>query len=143
MESGGGYASGEHLIEIERYALQVVKSILESRLPNSTIKEQARNNPGFDILVTNADGHLFVEVKGTSAQAPYFIVTEGEVEFSLRNSSRYSLMVVYAINLTAKTHKLFEHMGGITNESFSKRPLQWRCRPTRLREHMSDIKSRI
>lgn len=130
VESGGGYASGKYLKEIERYALQVVKPILESRFPNSLIKEQARNNPGFDVLVTHGSGQIFVEVKGTSAQTPYFIITEGEVEFSLNNSAQYCLIVVYEINLNAKTHKVFEHNGAVTEQSFSKRPLQWRCRPT-------------
>ena len=128
-EASPGYTSGERLKAIEKYAVDAALKMLRGKFPGVPVIEQARNNPGFDILIKGNSGDSFVEVKGTSGGLPRFIITEGEVRFSERNAAHYSLIVVHSIDLVRQSHKTWVHEGAITEELFSKEPLQWRCCP--------------
>jgi superfamily II DNA or RNA helicase len=57
-------------------------------------EEQARNNPGYDIRSTNANGEVFyIEVKGRIAGAPEFTVTANEVTYAKTQKDRHRLVL--------------------------------------------------
>lgn len=124
---GKFYASQETIVKIERYALEVALAELKKMNPLAVITEQARNNPGFDVLVSKDGITRYVEVKGTARSVPQFLISQGEMEFSVRNAPSYSLMIVYDIDLMRQTHKLHRHEGAIDETRFGVRPLQWVC----------------
>jgi len=51
---------------------------------------------------------LYVEVKGTHASSPRLFMTEGERIFASVNSARYTLIVVFAVDLLKQTHSTVE-----------------------------------
>jgi hypothetical protein len=114
-------------VKVERYAVEAVIAELRKIAPKAKIVEQARNNPGFDILVMDDDVLRYIEVKGTTRPAPQFIMSQGEMEFSVRHESHYSLMIVYGIDLAKETHSLHRHDGAVSKIRFGIRPLQWVC----------------
>ena len=101
------YATAEVRDEIERYSVDVAMKELRGRYPGHPIREMPHNNPGYDIHVGDPLHPLqFVEVKGTQRLDPVFFLTEGERIFSKTHSDQYQLMVVYGIDLEARTHSL-------------------------------------
>lgn len=87
------------------------------------------SNPGFDLL-TNISGKEYVEVKGTQAPAPRFLLTEGERRFAEENAASYLLVVVFGIDLAEKTHLGAAQIAGSLRERGQLRPIQWAgCAP--------------
>jgi hypothetical protein len=87
------------------------------------VVEQARNNPGYDLLVGN--GLHYCEVKGTSQPSPAFSMSEGERLFATNNAARYTLTVVYAIDLGRKIHLVAQHDGALDTAEVVLNPFQW------------------
>lgn len=127
-DAGPGYASPEKLRAIEAFAIRVALEEIERRYPGSRASVLPRNNPGFDIEVGVLGESLYVEVKGTERSAAQFFATEGELQFSRRNASRYRLIVVHRINLTSGQYNLLWSEGPISADAgFRLRPVQWAC----------------
>jgi hypothetical protein len=122
------YATAEVRTEIERYSVDVALSELRGRHPEQWVLEMPHNNPGYDIRVGSPLNPLqFVEVKGTQRIDPVFFLSEGERVFSHTHADRYQLMVVYNIDLAARTHSLLTWDGalaGLTELEIT----QWRGR---------------
>jgi len=79
--------------QVERRAVDLVLAT-ERRLGRQPV-EQARNNPGFDILsARKADDPIRIEVKGRIAGATDFFVTHNEVITGLNAAPRYRLALV-------------------------------------------------
>jgi uncharacterized protein DUF3883 len=57
------------------------------------------NNPGFD-LETDRPGFRYIEVKGTQASIPRFILSEGERKFGVAHENDYLLIVVFGMDLS-------------------------------------------
>lgn len=129
--SGGGqgaYASPNVARDVDVYAMQVVVEHLRGQFPGRPIETQLHNNPGFDIRVgTATDVICYVEVKGTQAPHPRFYLSEGERLFSEQHADMYMLVVVYAVDIARRDHKLFVHRGFISSERFELQPVQWAC----------------
>lgn len=124
----GSYATPAFARLIDEFAMRAALADLRRRFPTADIKAQPRNNPGFDVLITDAAQLTFVEVKGTSRSLPHFFVTEGELQFSRRFAQQYRLLVVYRIDLAAETYALVSHEGAISAEQgFALKPIQWAC----------------
>ncbi len=125
------YGSAELTRTVEEFAVKVALGELGRRYPAAAIEQQPRNNPGFDVLV-KVEGDpkrtVYVEVKGTTRQAPLFFLTDGELQFSLRHADQYRLIVVHAINLNGGTWRLLWHEGAISARTgFKLKTVQWAC----------------
>jgi hypothetical protein len=103
--------------------------LLRAEFPVGDVIEMPPNNPGFDVRVgTIEDPALYVEVKGTQSSDPVFFLSEGERQFSIRNESRYRLLVVTGIDLKAGKHGDIEAISGeIDISRASLKPTQWRA----------------
>jgi hypothetical protein len=122
------YASPATLRAVEHFAVQVAVDELRRRYPGTQVQVLPRNNPGFDIEVKSVHETLYVEVKGTERAVAQFLATEGELQFSRRNSKCYRLIVVYRIDLTRGTYQVLWYEGPISDEAgFRLRPVQWSC----------------
>ena len=121
------YATKEHAEAIFRYSTDVVLDLLSERYPDATIVELPKNNPGFDIQLSGAD-YEYVEVKGTTSKEVFFWLSEGERRFAEVHSGAYALFVVFDIDLTAKTHKIEEHLGHLHSEAFTLTPENYRVK---------------
>lgn len=122
---GHSYASPETAKKVDDYAIQAATEYLRTKYPNSQIEQMAQNNPGFDILVSDSDQCLYVEVKGTQRLHPHFFMSDGELRFSKENADNYLLIAFHAINLEEKQHKLFTKKGEVCSNSFDMTPIQW------------------
>lgn len=125
-----GYASPQVSIEVDRVAMKLAMKYARERFPDASIMQQTHNNPGFDILVTNAGApHWYIEVKGTTQASPTFFMTETERRFSQAKRERYTLVVFYELdvkNERAKHTALDGEVGSETSDLFE--VAQWRCR---------------
>jgi hypothetical protein len=94
----------------------VTRAVREAQewLPNAQIETKAHNYPGFDLVATE-DGKVvrYIEVKGTRATEPVFHLTETERRFSAENADLYTLLVIWAIDLTRGTYRLARHDGEV------------------------------
>ncbi len=125
------YASNAELQrQVERYSVDVALEILALEYPGQAIVEQPHNNPGFDILV--GDDMHFCEVKGTRQPLPIFFLSEGERIFAETHESRYSLLVVFAIDLVSSTHQVAANRGRLAGGA-QLVVAQWRGQLTPLR----------
>jgi hypothetical protein len=127
---GRMYGDPKTTREVEAFAVRVALEELARRYAGCSSHVLPPNNPGFDILVHRCPPAepLHVEVKGTQRRVPVFLVTEGELQFSREREHDYALVIVYAIDLVAGTHRLRWHEGPIHEDNgFKLRPLQWRC----------------
>jgi SNF2 family DNA or RNA helicase len=78
---------------VERRAVDAV--LAAERALGRTPVEQARNNPGYDIRSTDADGRVyFIEVKGRIEGADTFTITANEVAYSQTQGERHRLALV-------------------------------------------------
>lgn len=122
------YASPAVLRAVDDYAMKAAEKEVRRTWPGLSVATQPHNNPGFDILVGEATHpHRYVEVKGTTLAYPRFFLSEGEREYASSEHSRYTLLVIYAIDLVAKTHEIFRHDGSIGEAEFLLKPRQWVC----------------
>ena len=83
------------------------------------------NNPGFDILIQQRAGTVYVEVKGTTSSSPRFFMSEGEREFSETHPDEYVLWIVYGIDLVTRTGRMAVREGPISGMDVRLRPTQW------------------
>lgn len=93
--------------------------------PGEQVERMPHNNPGYDIRVAAADGVRYVEVKGTTRPFPHFYMSEGERLFAERNSDRYALLAVFAIDLAARTGTIAVRPGSLDGNDVSLRAVQW------------------
>lgn len=109
------YADPKDGRDVELYAVSAAQDWLETRYPGTRMIVMPHNNPGYDIRLDPTEGSIrYVEVKGTRSAVPRFFVTEGERLFSVRFAGSYTLVVVYGINLAARTHAgIADHDGGL------------------------------
>jgi len=124
----GGYASPEVARAIDAYAMNVAEGYIRARYAEQTVIRQAHNNPGFDLLVTvHEEVMRYIEVKGSQFSLPRFFLTEGERQFSISHAAMYTMLVVYAIDTSARTHELLCYDGSIVEAEFVLQPTQWLC----------------
>lgn len=92
-----GYADmPTHARETEQVERRAVDLVLahERRLGRSP-REMPRNNPGYDILSTAPDGHVYmIEVKGRTAGAKDFWITHREIQTGKNAPPLYRLALV-------------------------------------------------
>jgi hypothetical protein len=124
--AGDGYASPDVAHVVDSYAMQAAENYLCEKYQDAVVKVMAKNNPGFDILITKGNWKLYVEVKGTQRVVPSFFMSSGELQFSHQMASQYLLLILYQINLAQKSHKLLSYNGAISGNTFELIPVQWR-----------------
>jgi hypothetical protein len=125
ISTGAAYATPKSTHDVDAYAMQVAIGYLKEKFLGAAVEAMPHNNPGFDIEVRLSSGQvLVVEVKGTQAVAPRFFMTEGERIFASTNSVRYTLIVVFGIDLLKQTHSTVEQPGD-PNDHFVLVPSQW------------------
>ena len=109
------YATSENAIMIEKISIEYALAEVKKWYPSAHIEVMSHNNPGFDILVTEQSRVIqYIEVKGTQLNKPIFQLTETERKFSKNNSSLYSLLVVWMIDVNSKTYKITKHDGEVS-----------------------------
>ena len=124
------YATAELAKAVDDYAMTTALRILKGLWPDEVIERQPQNNPGYDVRVGSPSAVVrYVEVKGTTLPRPRFFLTEGERVFSVREDTRYMLLVIHSISLAHKTSDIYRHDGAIDNRSFALTPRQWTCEP--------------
>jgi hypothetical protein len=103
-------------------ALEHVRSLY----PQAQVRRMPHNNPGYDIRV-EFDGSPthYVEVKGTTRPLPHFFMSEGERLFSHENADRYSLLLVYGLDLDTREGELLLRDGPVEGHDLSLRPVTW------------------
>lgn len=109
------YAPTEASRAVEEFAVRRAAEWLATRYPGCTIEQMPRNNPGFDIRVVDSPGSVvrYVEVKGTSAGEPSFFISEGERQFSLAESTRFTLVVVWGVDLRTSDCQISTNDGAV------------------------------
>lgn len=122
-----GRPSQDYIDAIFRYSTEIVQGLLSDRHPAAEITVMPDNNPGYDIRVKGASPE-FIEVKGTGSSEISFSLSEGQRQFSELRSDDFSLIVVYDIDLEAKTHKHREFVGPIRDTQFVLEPVEYRVR---------------
>jgi hypothetical protein len=107
-------ATPDEIAIIEQFSVDYAMKKAKEWFPNAKIEVMPRNNPGFDILVTeNGKVIRYIEVKGTKTDKPIFNLTENERQFSANNSAIYTILVVWEIDLVNGTCSLARHDGEI------------------------------
>jgi hypothetical protein len=121
------YAPSEASRAIEEFAVRRAADLLADRYPGCTIEEMPRNNPGFDIRVIGSPGSVirYVEVKGTSAGEPTFFISEGERQFSLVEATRFTLVVVWGVNLRTSDCQISTSDGAVELPNVDLTPRQF------------------
>jgi hypothetical protein len=74
---GGFYASPSAAREVETQSRSIAVAFLLAQHPGARIDRMPTNHPGYD-METDIAGSTFVEVKGTQAATPRFLLSEGE-----------------------------------------------------------------
>ncbi len=122
------YQIEEPSFEIDEFALKVTLKELYQRYPDKKITQQSYERLGFDILVGNVEqAAAYVKVKATQHIKPIFSLSEAERRFSLENSERFVLSVIYQINLQSETYRATLHYGAIDYSNFAIVATQWQC----------------
>jgi hypothetical protein len=123
------YADNESAKEVEELSVKAAVAAMAERF-ESQIQVMPHANPGFDLRVGPENAPIrFVEVKGTQSAEPVFFMSEGERLFSIRNSAKYSLVVVAGIDVDAGTYTtLMTRDGALAGDGVDLRPTQWRGR---------------
>jgi len=121
------YGLPDQNFEVEQFAVCHAVKLLQLNYPGTEVLVQARNNPGYDILVHSSPGPLYVEVKGTRSLTPQFFATNNEVNFSSSFASQYLLMVFYAVDTANDKFQLVQHRGAI-RPALELEPIQFLCR---------------
>lgn len=120
------YASPETARLVDEIAIELARRLLGERHGETAVHLMPHNNPGYDIRVATADGPVeYVEVKGTTRAMPHFYMSEGERLFSVENASRYTLLVVYGIDVGAREGSIYVRVGALSPDADSLRAVQW------------------
>lgn len=89
----GATTFARHTEEVERRAVNAALAA-ERELGRMAV-EQARNNPGYDIKSTDANGRVFfIEVKGRIEGAETFSITTNEIAYAQTQGDRHRLALV-------------------------------------------------
>jgi hypothetical protein len=112
---------------IEVFAIGQAQHWLVDHYPGCAVEEMPRNNPGFDLRVVDSSGEIvrYVEAKGTAAGLPSFFLSDGERRFSQLEASRFTLLVVWAIDLEAGACTISAHDGAIEAPGVELTPRQF------------------
>lgn len=123
------YQMMETSFEMDEFAVKATLKELYQRYPDKKILQQSSERLGFDILVGSVEqATAYVRVKATQHIQPIFYISEAERRFSLENSERFLLSVVYQINLQAETYRIALHYGAIDYSNFALAATQWQCK---------------
>lgn len=122
----GGYPDPAAAAKVDRAALPLATAIVQARYPGATVAQQDHGNPGFDFLVT-LDGSTirYVELKSTTRTSGRFFMSEYQRAFSADNGSRYSLLVLAALDIEKETCDP-HWFDGAVDDHFALDAIQWR-----------------
>lgn len=123
------HADSKTAQKVEKISVAAAVTAMQDRF-GAPVHVMPHNNPAFDLRVgPEASPIRFVEVKGTQSAAPVFFMSDGEREFSIHNSARYTLIVVSGVDVDAGTNaSISTRDGALTGDDVEMRPSQWRGR---------------
>ncbi len=119
--AGGGYADPLTRREIETAAIAFVTRNLEGQ--GFIVHDHQRENRGYDLLAIRETETLFVEVKGTDADAPRFFISRNERRLA-RTNADWRLYVVCSARRVPVLHR-YTNSEMETNFAFDE--LAWEC----------------
>ena len=123
------YHIAETSFEMDEFAVKATVKELCQRYPDKRVTQQSYERLGFDILVGSVEQAIaYVKVKATQHIHPIFYISEAERRFSLENSERFLLSVIYQINLQTETYQVALHQGIVNYSNFEMAATQWQCR---------------
>jgi Protein NO VEIN, C-terminal len=124
--AGPSWASPETARLVDALAMKLALKHVRSLYAEAEVRRMPPNNPGYDIRIEFRDGATqYVEVKGTKRALPHFFMSEGERLFSHDHADRYTLLIVYAIDLDADTGQLLLRDGAVDAPDLTLRPVTW------------------
>ncbi|WP_204150074.1 DUF3883 domain-containing protein [Leptolyngbya sp. CCY15150] len=113
--------------ETDEFAMAVSVQLLHQDYPDQPITQQPHDTLGFDILVGTVQAPIaYVNVKATPALMPTIALSEGERQFSIEQSDKFIVMVIYAINLAAHAYRVARHTGAIQPQTNVLVPTRWK-----------------
>jgi hypothetical protein len=121
-----GYADPSMAAVIEEVSVALAVGEAHRRFPGAEVQEMPHANPGYDIRVRLSGVDRYIEVKGTRGRRARFFISEGEREFSEANGDHYSLWVYCDLDVQARTGRLVERQGALSETDASLAPHQWR-----------------
>lgn len=123
------YADPKTAQKVEEISVAVAVAAMSDRFGHD-VHVMPHNNPGFDLRVGPREAPIrYVEVKGTQTATPVFFMSDGEREFSIRNSAKYTLVVVTGVNVVDGSHAAISiRDGAVVGDSVQMQPSQWRGR---------------
>ena len=99
---------------VESFSVEHAIAAVEARYAGARVIPMRRNNPGFDLIVTERGRVVrYIEVKGTRSGRPAFRLTETERLFSAENSALYTLIVIWNIDLARETYQITSQDGEV------------------------------
>ena len=122
---GGPYGDAQTRKEIETAAIDFVTAELCRR--GYAVQDRQRDNCGYDLLATSAQGRLVVEVKGTDAPEPRFFITRNEC----RSSTDETDWRLFVVTTARRAPSLHEYDGDEMRVRFALDPLAWEAIPRR------------
>jgi hypothetical protein len=121
--TGGGYPDSATRDRIENASMQFVTNELIRR--GYEVRDDHRENLGYDLLASSRSGQLLVEVKGTTCSEPRFFLTRNESQCGFKYKEWRLFLVCDALG-AAPYHQEFK-MSEI-EERFTMDALVWECR---------------
>ena len=119
------WASPELARLVDEIAMETAVDHLNGASPEGRVRRMPHNNPGYDVRIEFSDRPpRYVEVKGT-IRVPHFFMSEGERLFSHRHADSYSLLIVYALDLTSRTGSVMLRDGAVAGDDLQLRPVTW------------------
>lgn len=118
------YASSEVAQAVEVVSRRAARSYLLEHHPDAWIEDKPTNHPGFD-LETDIETLQYIEVKGTQATFPRFLISEGERRFGSANQHEYLLIAVFGISLEHGSFEGIATTRAPIDERHELTPTQW------------------
>jgi diadenosine tetraphosphate (Ap4A) HIT family hydrolase len=119
--TGGGFADPQTRKEVEAAAIKFATRELTSR--GFHVRDDQRENRGYDLFAFSPSGELLVEVKGTDSPEPRFFLTRNERRCCTGRAC-WRLFVV--CNARTNPH-LHEYTASEMDRNFTLEPLAWEC----------------
>jgi hypothetical protein len=111
---------------VDEISMDIAVDHLKRAYPDASVQRMPHNNPGYDVRVEAVGkATLYAEVKGTSRALPHFFMSEGERLFSHDHAPEYSLVLIFAVDITRRTGTVLVRNGAVAGDDLRLRAVVW------------------